>query len=110
MKTGIASVILLSLASASCAGSQSHLRILEAAGDVRVMPSATPDADYTVSIRNTVDFGYNPDNQATRHETAVGLLKAQCPAAHVVGETMISTGEYLGGRPSNTYIIQVRCI
>lgn len=102
-------VLVLALALAGCAGSQPHLRLLESDGSIRVAPSESADADFVVSIRNTIDFGYDPDVQEVRHRTALDLLKSQCPTGRVIGETVIDTGAYLTGRASKTYAIRVKC-
>lgn len=94
---------------AGCAGSQSHLRLLESGGDVRVSAVAADDHDYVVSVRNTIDIGYNPDTKSTRDRVALQLLEAQCPTAVIVGEDVIATGTYLTGRQSRVYQIKVRC-
>lgn len=93
----------------ACAGTQSHLRILEKDNALRVDPSQNPNYDYVVSLRNVKDIGYDPDNKATRDSTALSALSAQCPSGRVVGETVISTGTYLLGNASRTYAIQVKC-
>lgn len=108
MKTGIAVAAILFMLPA-CAGTQNHLRVLEAGGDIRVAPSAGPDHDFVVSIRNTRDFGYDPDDKATRDNTALALLASQCQRARVVGETVIETGTFALGNPSRTYAIRVKC-
>lgn len=93
----------------ACAGSQSYLRILENEGAISVAPAFADDHDYVVSIRNVLDFGYDPDDKATRDRTALQFMSAQCPRARIVGENVIATGAWLGGRPSRTYQIRIRC-
>lgn len=92
-----------------CAGSQTHLRILEAENSLRVDVANSPDYDYTVSLRNVKDFNYNVDDKATRDATALRALQTQCPRGSIVGETVINTGTYLLGDPARTYVMQVRC-
>lgn len=92
-----------------CAGSQSHLRLLEHDNALSVAPAQSPTHDFVVSIRNVKDFGYDPDDKGTRDRTALQALAAQCPNARVVGETVIETGTYLLGNPSRTYAVQVKC-
>lgn len=101
--------ILGALALGGCAGSQEHLRLLEADHAISVMPASAPDHDFVVSIRNLVDVGYDPDDKATRDRTALQFMQAQCPRATIVGETAISTGSYMGGRASKTYAIKIKC-
>lgn len=102
-------VVLGALALGGCAGSQEHLRLLEADHAISVMPASAPDHDFVVSIRNLVDVGYDPDDKATRDRTALQFMQAQCPRATIVGETAISTGNYLMGRPAKTYAIKIKC-
>lgn len=97
------------VAFAGCAGSQSHLRLLEKDNALSVAPANSPTHDFVVSIRNLKDFGYDADDKATRDRTALQALEAQCPAGRVVGETVINTGTYALGNPSRTYAIQVKC-
>ena len=85
---------------AGCAGSQAHLRLFEHDNALSVAPAQSPTHDYVVSIRNLKDFGYDPDDKATRDSTALTALKTQCPAARVVGETAIDTGTYALGNPA----------
>lgn len=104
-----APLLAFTIFSSGCAGTQSHLRLLESSGDVRVQSVEASDHDYVVSIRNTVDFGHNPDNKETRDRIALQLLETQCPAASVIGEDVIETGSYLGGRPSRVYQVKIAC-
>lgn len=98
------------LALIGCAGSQTHLRILEADNALRVEPSATVPGEYVVTLRNVVDFGYDPDDPVSRTATAKQALASQCPnGSNVVGETVINTGTYGLGRPARTYSIRVKC-
>lgn len=93
-----------------CAGSQSHLRMLEKDNALNVQP-APPGVpyDFVVSIRNVKDFGYDPDNKATRDATALQALQDQCPSGRIIGETAINTGQYALGNSSKTYSLQVKC-
>lgn len=92
-----------------CAGSQSHLRLLEKDNALNIAPTQGVGYDYVVSIRNVKDFGFDPDNKATRDRTVLQAMQSQCPGARIVGETVTSTGEYALGNPSRTYAIQVKC-
>lgn len=93
-----------------CAGTDAHTRLLEKDGAVRV-DAAGPGLPYefVVSIRNVKDAGYDPDVPEIRNGQALRMLRDQCPAGRVVGETVISTGEYVLGNPARTYAVQVRC-
>jgi hypothetical protein len=98
------------VALAGCATSGAYHQMLQTNGAMHVDP-APPGVgyDYVVSLRNLVDIGFNPDDKATRDATALSLLKTQCPAGSVVGETIINTGTYATGRPSLVYALQVKC-
>ena len=101
--------VLALFALTGCAGSQSHLRLLEKDNALSVMPVQSPTHDFVVSIRNVKDFGYDPDDRGTRDRTALQALATQCPRGRVVGETVIDTGTYALGNPSRTYAVQVKC-
>jgi hypothetical protein len=105
-------VVFLCAALAGCTGSQTHLRMLEQGGDVRIDPTGGPGYDSTVFIRNTVDFGYDPDDKATRYRTALQMVETQCPRARVVAEKVAETGTSgIGiGRGSRTYALQIKCV
>lgn len=94
---------------AGCAGTQSYLRILESSNAISVAPASGPGHDFVVSIRNIKDIGYDPDDKPVRDATALQMMRAQCPAGRVVGETVLNTGAYMLGNPSRTYLVQVRC-
>lgn len=91
-----------------CVGSQTHLRELENNGSVRVERSNSKNFDYVVSIRNVI-HGFDPDNPESRREVAQKMMETQCPQNTVVGEDIIETGTWLGGRPSRTYAMHVKC-
>jgi hypothetical protein len=91
-----------------CVGSQTHLRDLENNGVVRVDRSNAKDSDYVVSIRNVI-HDFDPDNPESRREVAQKMMATQCPQNTVVGEDIIETGTWLGGRPSRTYAVRVKC-
>ncbi len=107
MRAVFATVAVLALI--GCAGSQSHLRILESGNAISVTPSSAPGHDFVVSIRNVKDFGYDPDDKATRDTTALQMLREQCPAGRVVGETVVNTGTFALGNPARNYLVQVKC-
>lgn len=102
-------ILVSALALSGCAGTHAHREMLMNQGAIALRSSERPGVDYVVSIRNVVDIGYNSDNPQTRKETAVALAEPQCPGARVVGEKPIRTGEYLGGRPSYTYELDIKC-
>lgn len=102
-------IVVVALTLAGCAGSQSHLRLLEKDNALSVTPVNAPTHDYVVSVRRVFDFGYDPDDKPTRDRVALQVLSTQCPGARIVGETVINTGEFALGAASRTYAIQVKC-
>ena len=95
---------------ASCAGTDTHLRMMEQQGAYQIEPSQNKAAyDYVVRIKNLVDLGYDPDNPETRNAAALKGLATQCPSARIVGEEVIEKGTYAIGRPAREYFIQVKC-
>jgi hypothetical protein len=102
-------IVALCAALGGCAGSDTHLRMLENSNALQVEPSQSKDFDYVVRMKNLVDIGYNPDNPDTRRETALHEMQAQCPGARIVGEQVIEKGTYAIGRPAREYFIQIKC-
>lgn len=106
----IAAFCSITVALSACTpGTQGYIRNMESYGNLRVEPANSAEYDFNVYVRNVVDIGYNPSDKATRDRTALQMLKNQCPAGRVIGETTINTGEWLGGRESLTYIVHVKC-
>jgi hypothetical protein len=58
-------IVALCAALGGCAGSDTHLRMLENSNALQVEPSQSKDFDYVVRMKNLVDIGYNPDNPET---------------------------------------------
>lgn len=85
------------------------MRMMEAAGQIRVEPSTLAGSDYVVHMRNVVDIGFNPDDKANREMWALNMLKAQCPAGRIVKTSVINTGTYGIGKPARNYSVYVRC-
>lgn len=106
---GILAAALVTVLAACTPGTQGYIRNMEGHGNLRVEPSNNPSYDYAVYVRNVIDIGYDPSDKATRDRTALQMLNTQCPTGMVVGETVVNTGEWMGGRPSMTYIVQVKC-
>lgn len=92
-----------------CAGSDTHLRMLENSNALQVEPSQAPGYDYVVRMKNVVDVGYDPDNPETRKSTALHAIQVQCPKASIVGEQVIDKGTYAIGRSAREYFIQIKC-
>lgn len=97
-------IVALRAGLGGCAGTDTHLRMLENSNALQVEPSQSKDFDYVVRMKNLVDIGYNPDNPDTRRETALHEMQAQCPGARIVGEQVIEkrAPTRLVGRPVNT--------
>jgi hypothetical protein len=94
-RTGLLGSIVTTLLVSNCAGTDTQLRILENQNALQIEPSQTKDFDYVVRIKNLMDIGYDPDNRATRSDTALRAIRAQCPEATIVGERIIEKGTYL---------------
>lgn len=108
-KTAAGFALLAITLTACTPGTQGYLRNMEGYGNIRVDPSPVPGYDYVVTIRNVLDLGYDPSKKDVRDRTALQMLATQCPQGKVVGETVINTGEWLGGRPAMSYAVQVQC-
>lgn len=109
MRSNLVAAVSSAMLVLGCAGSQSHLRLLEKDNALSVTTAQSSLYDFVVSIRNIKDIGYDPDDKPTRDRTALQALNSQCPGARIVGETVINTGTYALGNPSRTYAIQVKC-
>jgi hypothetical protein len=105
----ILGIAALCAALAGCAGTDTHLRMLENSNSLQIEPSQIKDFDYVVRLKDLVDMGYDPDNPETRKETALRAMQAQCPGARIVGEQIIEKGTYAIGRPAREYFIQIKC-
>lgn len=89
---------------AGCAGTDAQLRSLEKDGGLRIEPVAGRAYDYVVRVGAFIDIGYDPRNKATRDDVALREIRAQCPAARIVGEDTIAKP---GG--GTEWLIQVKC-
>ena len=106
MITGCFLILTLS----ACAGTDAHLRLLEGANALRIEPAQGKNYDYIVRISNAaVDIGYYPDDKATRDDIAMRTIRAQCPAARIVGENIIEKGTSVLSRSLREYLIQIKC-
>jgi hypothetical protein len=102
-------IVALFVAVAGCAGTDTHLRMLENSNALQIEPSQVKDFDYVGRMKNLIDIGYDPDNPETRKETALRAMQAQCPGARIVGEQTIEKGTYAIGRPAREYFVQIKC-
>src|SRR5690606_35314098 len=98
-----------SLVVVGCAGTDTHLRLLERDNALRIEPVTGQPYDYIVRLTNLVDVGYDPDNPDTRNATALRAMKAQCPAGAIGGEQIIEKGTYAIGRSAREYLIHIKC-
>jgi hypothetical protein len=105
----ILGVAALCAALGGCAGTDTHLRMLENSNALQIEPSQVKDFDYVVRMKNLIDIGYDPDNPETRKDTALRAMQAQCPGARIVGEQVIEKGTYAIGRPAREYFVQIKC-
>jgi hypothetical protein len=77
----ILGIVALCAALAGCAGTDTHLRMLENSNALQIEPSQIKDFDYVVRMKNLIDIAYDPDNPETRKETAL-RTPAQEPSAY----------------------------
>jgi len=102
-------LLVAALCALALVGCQSQMRMLESGGALRVEKSNSPGSDYVVYIKNSVDFGFTPDDKANRDKWALEYMKTQCPAAQIVSEDEIATGTFGTGRTSKTYLVYIKC-
>lgn len=93
-----------------CAGTHSHLRILESSGDIRTDISDADTYDYKVFIKNTVDFGWDGGNEQDRLKAVNLMFKKTCKKTQVIDQIPIKKGEYLTGKEAVTWVMKVKCI
>lgn len=79
-------------------------------GQIRIEPAdAGKPYDFVVHVRNIPDIGYNPVVASDRRRMALGLLRGQCRAAHVVGEDTVNTEIFGITSSPPDYVVLVRC-
>lgn len=93
----------------SCAGTTTHLKMLEDGGAIRMEKSTENYYDYKIFIKNTVDIGWSGDNQEDRKKYINLLLKDECKQIQILSEESIQTGTYPINRPALTWISKVKC-
>jgi len=93
----------------ACAGSVTHDQLLQRSGTVRIDPQAGAPGLFRVSVRNDIDFGFDPDRLEDRQRAAAGALRAQCDGLDFVDEAVIDGGTNFVGRTLRTYVMTVRC-
>jgi hypothetical protein len=102
--------ILMTLLLTGCAGTQSHLRLLESDGTIRADVSDDPSYDYKIFIRNTKDIGWNGNDESDRISAAKLMFEDSCKSVQVIDQTPLKTGKYLFGDDAITWIMKVKCI
>jgi hypothetical protein len=94
---------------AGCAGTQSHLRLLESGGAIRVDVADDKSYDYKVLIENRVDFGWDGGDKEDRMKTVQLMFGERCRDVKVLEEVPIEKGTYLTGKPAVTWVMKVKC-
>jgi len=110
MKLNFTFILILAFFLIGCAGTQSHLRVLEANGAIKVDVSDSKEYDYKVVIKNSVDFGWDGGKEEDRIKTVQMMFKDSCSSVDVIDQTPIKTGTYLTGKESVTWVMKVKCI
>lgn len=82
--------------------------MLASGGALSVEPAAGPGYDYTVTLKNAKDIGFNPDVKAERDAMALSFIAKQCPQAAIVKEDVVETGSNILGA-SRSYFMRIRC-
>ena len=93
-----------------CAGTQTHLRILESGGAIRTDISDDDSYDYKVFIKNTIDFGWDGGREADRIMAVNLMFKNTCRKIEIVDQIPIRKGEYLFGKEAVTWVMKVKCV
>lgn len=109
MKSKLFSLISLLFVS-GCAGTPTHVRMLEAGGAVRSEPSTEPGYDFKVWIQNTRDFGWDGGNREDRQKTVNAKFEENCKSTQIVEESSIPNGTYALGKPAMTWVMKVKCL
>lgn len=98
------------LALGGCAGTQSHIAILEREGTIRTDISDDPAYDYKVFIRNNIDFGWDGGNVEDRLKTVNLMFEDTCNSVKVINQEPIKTGSTVFGHDMVTWVMKVRCL
>lgn len=85
------------------------MRLRENGNAVQIEPSQIKGVDYVIRMKNSIDFGYDADDPANRHATALRLISAQCPSGQIVSEESIDKGAYATGRAAREYFVRIKC-
>lgn len=101
-------VIACLVALAGCTNN-TRLALMKNSGEVRVDRTPTATYDYTVTVRNVWEAGYDANIQEDRNTLAMHAMKAECPAGKIVGEDFIKIGEQAPTRRIGDFKIFVKC-
>jgi hypothetical protein len=101
--------ILMTLLLTSCAGTQSHVHMLESQGFISVDVADDPGYDYKVSMKNAWDFGWNGNNEEDRISAVKLLFEENCQSVEVIDQKPIPRGSMLG-RDLVTWVMKVKCV
>lgn len=101
--------LLIVLWFSSCAGTLTHVHMLEHGGAIRTESVANEEYQYKVFIKNTRDFGWNGDVKEDR-EKAINLMFAdRCKKVEILEDLPLQTGTYPINRPAITWIMKIKC-
>lgn len=111
IKTRINTCFLsLAISLSGCAGTQSHLRLLERDGTIRTDIADDKTYDYKVLIENRFDIGWDGGNREDRIRTVNLMFQDNCKEVDIIDETPINKGQYLTGSDTVTWVMKVKCI
>lgn len=78
-------------------------------GELRVDKTTAATFDYTVTVRNVWQPGYDAEIREDRERLALNAMKGECPGAKIVGEDFIKIGEQPKDRRLGEFKIKVFC-
>lgn len=93
----------------SCAGTLTHVHMLEDGGAIRTEEIVGQSYQYKVFIKNTQDFGWNGDRREDREKAVHLLYDDKCSKIEILEEAPLQTGTYPINRPAITWIMKIRC-
>lgn len=102
-------VVTLCLVALAGCSNNTRLALMTRSGEVRVDRTPTANHDYTVTVRNVYEAGYDADIQQDRNTMALSAMKGECPNGKVVGEDFIKVGEQPDARRRGDFKIFVKC-
>lgn len=99
----------LHLLMSSCAGTTTHLKMLEDSGSVRIESVLNEEYNYKVFIKNTTDFGWDGGLRSDREKAINLIFKEKCEKTDILDEASIQTGTYAFSKPALTWIMKIKC-